>query len=114
MKVLRTTARCALAMLALSGVLALSGAGCSSGHGEEGCPELCERVAECPGASGGEEGCLETCDAETEAAEEAGCVDAHESYLECRNHAEDTCDPAQFEEECSIQLESLRSCLSRG
>ena len=86
---------------------------CSSGHGEEGCPELCERQVECPGDATTEESCLDTCSAETEEAEEAGCDGAWESYLECRNHAEDNCDPAKYLEECSIQWESLRTCLER-
>ncbi|WP_437673490.1 hypothetical protein [Sorangium sp. So ce131] len=98
------------ARLALAAI-ALVAAGCSSGHGEEGCPELCERTAECPGSTLDEDSCLAACDEDTETAEEAGCHDARESYLECRNHAEDTCDPAQYEEECSIQLETLESCL---
>ncbi|WP_437333799.1 hypothetical protein [Sorangium sp. So ce394] len=94
--------------------LALALAACSSGHGEEGCPELCERAVECPGAPMTEDSCLDACGAETEQAEEAGCEDAWESYLECRNHAEDNCDPVKYEEECSIQLESLNSCLQRS
>ncbi|WP_437777792.1 hypothetical protein [Sorangium sp. So ce1097] len=103
MKVIARMGLAALALVALS---------CSSGHGEEGCPELCERDVECPGATT-EEACLERCGAETEAAEEAGCEDAWESYLECRNHAEDNCDPEKYLEECSIQWESLRTCLDR-
>ncbi|WP_438024531.1 hypothetical protein [Sorangium sp. So ce233] len=104
---MKAIARMGLAALAL---VALS---CSSGHGEEGCPELCERQVECPGDPTTEESCLDTCSAETEEAEEAGCDGAWESYLECRNHAEDNCDPAKYLEECSIQWESLRTCLER-
>ncbi|WP_437588253.1 hypothetical protein [Sorangium sp. So ce1000] len=95
-------------------VLALVALGCSEGHGEEGCPELCERAAECPGDPTTEESCRATCSADTEAAEQAGCNDAWESYLECRSHAEDNCDPAKYDEECSIQKESLNSCLDRS
>ncbi|KYF85361.1 hypothetical protein WME98_14105 [Sorangium sp. So ce296] len=108
---MKVMTRMALAALALA---ALALAACSSGHGEEGCPELCERAVECPGAPMTEDSCLDACGAETEQAEEAGCEDAWESYLECRNHAEDNCDPAKYEEECSIQLESLNSCLQRS
>ncbi|WP_433929861.1 hypothetical protein WME76_34875 [Sorangium sp. So ce119] len=105
MKVIARMGLAALALVALS---------CSSGHGEEeGCPELCERQVECPGDATTEESCLDTCSADTEEAEEAGCDGAWESYLECRNHAEDNCDPAKYLEECSIQWESLRTCLER-
>lgn len=69
---------------------------------------------ECPGEPQTEESCLDTCSADTEMAEEAGCSDAWESYLECRNHAEDNCDPEKYDEECSIQRESLTSCLDRS
>lgn len=96
-------------------VLALVALGCSDEHGEEeGCPELCEQAVECPGDATTEQSCLAMCSADTEAAEEAGCHDAWESYLECRNHAEDNCDPAKYDEECSIQKESLNSCLNRS
>ncbi|WP_437830312.1 hypothetical protein [Sorangium sp. So ce1153] len=105
MKVIARMALTALAVVAVS---------CSSGHGEEGCPELCERAVECPGEPQTEESCLDTCSADTETAEEAGCSDAWESYLECRNHAEDNCDPEKYDEECSIQRESLTSCLDRS
>jgi hypothetical protein len=104
MKVMTSMALVGLALAALS---------CSSGHGEEGCPELCERAVECPGGPMTEDSCLDACSAETEAAEEAGCEDARESYLECRNHADDNCDPEKYNEECSIQLASLNSCLGR-
>ncbi|WP_437810639.1 hypothetical protein [Sorangium sp. So ce1078] len=104
MKVMTSMALVGLALAALS---------CSSGHGEEGCPELCERAVECPGDPMTEDSCLDACSAETEAAEEAGCEGAWESYLECRNHADDNCVPENYNEECSIQLESLNSCLAR-
>ncbi|WP_437286540.1 hypothetical protein [Sorangium sp. So ce406] len=105
MKVIARMGLAALSLVALS---------CDSGHGEEeGCPELCERQVECPGDATTEESCLDTCSADTEEAEEAGCDGAWESYLECRNHAEDNCDPAKYLEECSIQWESLRTCLER-
>ncbi|WP_437926015.1 hypothetical protein WMF37_44380 [Sorangium sp. So ce291] len=102
-----------IARMALTALVAVA-VSCSSGHGEEGCPELCERAVECPGEPPTEESCLDTCSAETETAEEAGCSDARESYLECRNHAEDNCDPEKYDEECSIQRESLMSCLDRS
>ncbi|MGK3968945.1 hypothetical protein WMF38_36880 [Sorangium sp. So ce118] len=102
-----------IARMALTALVAVA-VSCSSGHGEEGCPELCERAVECPGEPQTEESCLATCSAETETAEEAGCSDAWESYLECRNHAEDNCDPEKYDEECSIQRESLMSCLDRS
>ncbi|XXT17901.1 hypothetical protein WME94_47505 [Sorangium sp. So ce429] len=102
-----------IARMALTALVAVA-VSCSSGHGEEGCPELCERTVECPGEPQTEESCLATCSAETETAEEAGCSDAWESYLECRNHAEDNCDPEKYDEECSIQRESLTSCLDRS
>ncbi|MGK3985171.1 hypothetical protein WME99_19130 [Sorangium sp. So ce136] len=102
-----------IARMALTALVAVA-VSCDSGHGEEGCPELCERAVECPGEPPTEESCLDTCSAETETAEEAGCSDARESYLECRNHAEDNCDPEKYDEECSIQRESLMSCLDRG
>lgn len=104
MKVMTSMALVGLALAALS---------CSSGHGEEGCPELCERAVECPGAPMTEDSCLDACSAETEAAEAADCEDAWQSYLECRNHADDNCDPEKYNEECSIQLESLNSCRDR-
>ena len=107
MKVIARMALTALAVVAVA-------VSCSSGHGEEGCPELCERTVECPGEAQTEESCLATCGAETEKAEEAGCSGARESYLECRNHAEDHCDPEKYDEECSIQRESLMSCLDRS
>ncbi|WP_437305146.1 hypothetical protein [Sorangium sp. So ce388] len=107
MKVIASMALTALAVVAVA-------VSCSSGHGEEGCPELCERAVECPGEPQTEESCLDTCSADTETAEEAGCSDAWESYLECRNHAEDNCDPEKYDEECSIQRESLTSCLDRS
>lgn len=87
-------------------------AGCSSEHGEEGCPELCERTAQCPGSTGGEDACVSACRSTTEVVESAGCDEDWESFLECRSHATDACNEQSYAEECSVQYDSFRSCLA--
>lgn len=103
-------ARCSLLWLMLTTFTVL---GCESGHGEEGCPELCDRAAACPGADASRDECMKTCEADTEAVEQAGCEDAWETYLECRNHANDVCDVEAYQEECSIQWDALKACTQR-
>lgn len=87
--------------------------GCESGHGEEGCPELCDRAAACPGNVQPRDECMAECKEKTEAVEQAGCEGAWETYLECRNHANDACDEEAYQEECSIQWDALGACTQR-
>lgn len=103
-------ARCSLLSLLM---ITFAVAGCESGHGEEGCPELCDRAAACPGNVGSRDECMAQCASDTEAVEEAGCEDAWETYLECRNHANDVCDLQSAHEECSIQWNALGTCTQR-
>jgi hypothetical protein len=84
-------------------------AGCG-GHGEEGCPELCEQMAACPEPAQTEDACLSACNAETELAEEKGCADYRTDYLECAGHATAVCDPAELASECQLQLTSYEDC----
>lgn len=96
---------------ALMLTLALGPWACGGGHGEEGCPELCEQVAACGDATTTAEQCLTECEAETEVAEEKGCTDYRTEYLECAGHADAVCDPDELEDECKIQSDAYATCM---
>jgi hypothetical protein len=106
MNVSATTALHALTIACLVAV------GCSSGHGEEGCPELCERTAECTGSTVSEDECSSVCEKTTALVENAGCERDWESVLECRSHADNACDEKSYREECSVQYDSYTSCVT--
>jgi hypothetical protein len=108
------TRRPVLALLASGALLAASAAACSSGHGEEGCPEFCEALLACPAVDTTEEQCLSSCKANEETAEAKGCTEQHERLLECYGHAEDVCDPKALDAECTVQDQAYKTCVGSG
>lgn len=101
----------AAATFTLAAAFAASAAGCSSGHGEEGCPELCEAQTACSASTMTEDECMSQCGALEETAETKGCEESWTDLLECWSHAEDPCDAEAFEAECTVQAQAHESCL---
>lgn len=106
--------RTVLALLALGSLIAASAAACSSGHGEEGCPEYCEQLLACPAVDTTEEQCLTACEANQETAEKKGCGGEYGDLLECYGHAEDLCDTALVDDECTVQKQAFDACVGSG
>lgn len=99
------------AALAFRGITGCSSAG---GHEGEGCAELCERQAACPDPLKSEEQCVKDCENDRQIAITAGCEAQLNLSIECAGHAENACDPAAVNEECSIQQDALETCLGGG
>lgn len=110
----RPTHLTAALLLALGALLAGSASGCSSGHGEEGCPEYCEQLLACPAVDTSEAQCLSACEANEATAESKGCTAEYTDLLECYGHAEDVCDAEALDDECTVQHQAYDACVGAG
>ena len=114
MKMRHATRTRTAARLIFGALLSLWASGCGGGHGEEGCPELCEQQAACPGAAITEEKCISDCQSQQEYAEKNECSEALTELLECQSHAEDVCDAEALSDECTIQSQAYVACLPKS